>query len=230
MEELYATRGNVMTLPPQTSPATADLFHPAEQPADLPPRLAAQLAFIAEIDRLKTVLRLTPLLAAERRENDAEHSWHLALMVLVLAEYANEPIDVGRTVAMVLIHDLVEIHAGDTGLFDDAAKRDQAERERAAADRLFPLLPADQQKEFRSLWDEFEARRTPEARFARAMDRLQPLLLNFGNHGGSWDLPGVTHAAVHDRTSVIADGSRDLWAYTERILALGAERGWLTRG
>ncbi|MDX3458573.1 HD domain-containing protein [Streptomyces sp. ME02-8801-2C] len=219
-----------MTLPPRTPPATARLLDPAEQPHDVAPRLAAQIAFIAEVDRLKTVLRLSPLLAADRRENDAEHSWHLALMVLVLAEYADETVDVARTLKLVLVHDLVEIYAGDTCLFDDAARRDQAERERAAADRLFALLPADQEGTFRSLWDEFEARKTPEARFAKAMDRLQPLLLNFGNHGGTWRTPGVTHAVVHDRTSVIGEGSRELWGYTEKLLALGARRGWIDGG
>lgn len=219
-----------MTLPPGTRPATDELLDPAEQPHDVAPRLAAQIAFIAEIDRLKTVLRLSPLLAADRRENDAEHSWHLALMVLVLAEYANEPIDVERTLKLVLVHDLVEIYAGDTCLFDDEAKKDQAEREQAAADRLFALLPQDQERAFHALWDEFEARETPEARFAKAMDRLQPLLLNFGNRGGTWRTPGVTDAVVRDRTSVIGEGSRELWDYTQKLLELGTRRGWIDRG
>jgi putative hydrolase of HD superfamily len=219
-----------MTLPPRTTAAAAELLDPAEQPHDVEPRLAAQIAFIAEIDRLKTVLRLSRLLADDRRENDAEHSWHLALMVLVLAEYANEPIDVAKTLKLVLVHDLVEIYAGDTCLFDDVAKKDQAERESAAARRLFTLLPEDQESAFHALWDEFEARRTPEARFAKAMDRLQPLLLNFGNKGGTWRTPGVTHALVRDRTSVIGEGSRELWDYTEKLLALGAQRGWIEGG
>lgn len=219
-----------MTLEPQDPPSTTELLDPAEQPQDIPPRLAAQIAFIAEVDRLKTVLRLSPLLAADRRENDAEHSWHLALMVVVLAEYADEPIDVGKTLKLVLLHDLVEIHAGDTCLFDDAGRKDQAERERAAADRLFAPLPKDQEETFRALWDEFEARRTPEARFAKAMDRLQPLLLNFGNRGGTWRTPGVTDTIVRDRTSVIDEASRELWDYTDKLLRLGTERGWITRG
>ncbi|MBA0051251.1 HD domain-containing protein [Streptomyces sp. AJS327] len=216
--------------PPRQDPPPPGLLDPAEQPDDVPPRLATQIGFIAEVDRLKTVLRLSPLLAAERRENDAEHSWHLALMVLVLAEYANEPIDVGRTVQLVLLHDLVEIYAGDTCLFDDVGRQDKAERESAAADRLYALLPDDQEGVFRSLWDEFEAAKTPEARFAKAMDRLQPLLLNFGNRGGTWGTPGVTDAVVRDRTSVIGDGSRELWDYTEKLLDRAADRGWLARG
>lgn len=194
---------------------------------DLPLRLVQQLGFIAEIDRLKTVLRLSPLLAADRRENDAEHSWHLAMMVMVLAEYAAEPIDVERTLKLVLVHDLVEIHAGDTCLFDDAGKADQHEREAVAADRLFALLPADQGAYFRALWDEFESRMSAEAKFAKAMDRLQPLLLNVGNEGGTWRGPGVTEERLRQRTSVIADGSSHLWDLTEKLIALGVREGWL---
>lgn len=194
---------------------------------DLPSRLVRQLGFIAETDRLKTVLRMSPLLAADRRENDAEHSWHLALMVMVLAEYAAEPVDVERTLKLVLIHDLVEIYAGDTNLFDDAGKSDQFARETAAADKLFALLPDDQGAEFRALWDEFESRVTPEARFAKAMDRLQPLLLNIGNEGGTWRGPGVTEERLRQRTSGIAEGSAPLWDLTEKMIALGVREGWL---
>lgn len=196
----------------------------------LPSRLVRQLEFIAEIDRLKTVLRLSPLLAADRRENDAEHSWHLALMVLVLAEYAAEPIDIERTLKLVLVHDLVEIHAGDTCLFDDAAKADQHEREALAASKLFALLPDDQSAHFRALWDEFESLATAEAKFAKAMDRLQPLLLNVGNAGGTWLAPGVTEERLRQRTSLIADGSPRLWDLTEKLFALGVREGWLKNG
>ncbi|MCZ7415707.1 MULTISPECIES: HD domain-containing protein [unclassified Streptomyces] len=217
-----------------TSPQTPEPLNPLldlEKVAPgTPSRLVAQLAFIAEIDRLKSVLRLSPLLAADRRENDAEHSWHLALMVMVLAEYANEPIDVEHTLKLVLVHDLVEIYAGDTCLFDDDAKKDQAQREAAAAKRLFALLPDGQDEAFHALWDEFEARRTPEARFAKAMDRLQPLLLNAGNEGGTWRAPGVTEARVRERTSVIADGSLTLWDLTRKLFAHGVREGWLAPG
>ncbi|MFH8587926.1 HD domain-containing protein [Streptomyces celluloflavus] len=217
--------------PPAPAPGTAKPLLDAEGlPLDIPGRLARQIAFIAETDRLKAVLRLSPLLSANRRENDAEHSWHLALMVLVLAEYANEPVEVERTLKLVLVHDLVEIYAGDTCLFDDAARKDQAQREGAAAKRLFALLPPDQEAEFHGLWNEFEERRTPEARFAKAMDRLQPLLLNAGNHGGTWRAPGVTHTRVRERTSVIDEGSHDLWDCTEKLLALGVREGWLKSG
>ncbi|RAJ47046.1 putative hydrolase of HD superfamily [Kitasatospora sp. SolWspMP-SS2h] len=195
-------------------------------PEGLDERLRAQLTFLVEVDRLKTVLRQSPLAAADRRENDAEHSWHLAMMVTVLAEYADEPIDVGHTVRLVLLHDLVEIHAGDTPLYDDAGAVDQAEREAAAADELFGLLPADQTRLLRAHWDEFEARRTPEARFAKAMDRLQPLLLNWLARGGTWRTPGVTAADVRARKAVIGDASTPLWEAARRLIDEGEARGW----
>jgi putative hydrolases of HD superfamily len=225
----YPAEGIGMTLAAGSSGVTGNPLAPEGRPAGVPLRLAEQIAFIGEIDRLKTVLRRSVLLAADRRENDAEHSWHLAVMVLVLAEYADEPVDVGRTLELVLVHDLVEIHAGDTCLFDAAGRRDKEERERAAAGRLFALLPGDQGAVFRARWEEFEARRTPEARFAKAMDRLQPLLLNFGNGGGTWSAPGVTEPVVRELTSVIGEGSRELWAYTERLFEAAVERGWLAR-
>lgn len=199
-------------------------------PTGLADRLAAQLSFLIEVDRLKTVLRQSPLASAPRRENDAEHSWHLALMVVLLAEYADEPIDVGRTVQLVVVHDLVEIHAGDTPLYDTAAAGTQAAREVAAADRLFGLLPADQAALLRGLWDEFEARRTPEARFAKAMDRLEPLLLNWMAGGGTWRTPGVTADVVRARKSVIADASGPLGAAAATIIDEGERRGWLRPG
>lgn len=204
-----------------------DLIERVAQPAGVDDRLAAQMRFIVEIDRLKTVLRRSPLIAADRRENDAEHSWHLAMMVPILAEYAATPIDVGHTVRLVLVHDLVEIYAGDTFLYDEQGRAGQAERERHAAEKLFPLLPQDQAEQFRALWDEFEARETAEARFAKAMDRLQPLLHNFNNAGGTWRTTGITDADVRARTSVIEDASPELWAYARRLIDLGAERGWV---
>ncbi|MFJ1793193.1 HD domain-containing protein [Kitasatospora griseola] len=193
-------------------------------------RLRAQLTFLVEIDRLKTILRQSPLVAAERRENDAEHSWHLAMMVGVLAEHADEPIDVGHTVQLVLLHDLVEIYAGDTPLYDTAAGVDQAEREAVAADELFGLLPKDQAQRLRELWDEFEERLTPEARFAKAMDRLQPLLLNWMARGGTWRTPGVTADDVRARKAVIGDASATLWKAGRRLIDEGEQRGWSRSG
>lgn len=205
------------------------LVNRVDQPDDVPVRLADQIRFIVEVDQLKTVLRQSPLIADRRRENDAEHSWHLALMVPLLAEYSDEPIDVGRTIELVLLHDLVEIYAGDTPLYGEVGHQDQQAREEAAADRLFALLPDDQGSRFRGLWDEFEARVTPEARFAKAMDRLQPLLLNFNNSGGTWRTPGVTDADVRHRKSVIADASTELWNYARTLIDLGAQRGWVPK-
>ncbi|MFC6093134.1 HD domain-containing protein [Saccharothrix lopnurensis] len=205
------------------------LLEHVEQPDGVPERLAAQIRFIVEIDKLKTVLRRSPLVADDRLENDAEHSWHLAMMVPILAEYADDPIDVGHTVELVLLHDLVEVYAGDTFLYDDEARQDQEAREQAAADRLFALLPDDQAVRFRALWDEFEARQTPEARFAKAMDRLQPLLLNFNNRGGTWRTPGVTEADVLRRKAVIGEASAELGAYARTLIHLGADRGWVPR-
>ncbi|UJW33424.1 HD domain-containing protein [Saccharothrix sp. AJ9571] len=196
-------------------------------PDGLPSRLVAQLAFLAEADKLKTVLRQSPLAAAERRENDAEHSWHLALMVAVLAEYADEPIDLGHTIQLVVVHDLVEIYAGDTPLYDDDGRESQQEREEAAAEKLFGLLPGDQAAHFRALWDEFETRETPEARFAKAMDRMQPLLLNWLAKGGTWQTPGVTAATVRERKAVIGDASAELWSAAATLIGEGERRGWV---
>ena len=192
-------------------------------------RLREQLTFLIEADRLKTVLRRSPLAAADRRENDAEHSWHLALMTAILAEYADEKVDAGRVVQLVIVHDLVEIYAGDTFLYDDAMAASQQERERAAAERLFGLLPADQAALMRARWDEFEARQTPESRFAKAMDRLQPILLNWMARGGTWRAPGVTAADVRARTSMIGDASASLWAAGRALIDESERRGWARR-
>lgn len=195
-------------------------------PDGLDERLRAQLTFLVEVDQLKTVLRQSPLVAADRRENDAEHSWHLAMMVVILAEHSDEPIDVGHTVQLVLLHDLVEIYAGDTPLYDSAAGIDQQEREVVAAGELFALLPTDQAQRMRALWDEFEERRTSEARFAKAMDRLQPLLLNWMARGGTWRTPGVTADDVRARKAVIGDASSSLWEAGRRLIDEGETRGW----
>ncbi|PRX43302.1 putative hydrolase of HD superfamily [Prauserella shujinwangii] len=199
-------------------------------PEGLPARLRDQLAFVLEVDRLKTVLRQSPLAAADRRENDAEHSWHLALMVLVLAEHADEPIDVGHTVRLVVVHDLVEIYAGDTPLFGAGGGHGKHERERAAAERLFGLLPGDQARQLRGLWDEFEARETPEARFAKAVDGLQPMLLNWLAEGGTWRTPGVTGDVVRARKAVVGEGSAALWAAARALIDEGERRGWMPPG
>ncbi len=198
-------------------------------PSGVPDRLAAQLAFIAEADKLKTILRASPLAAADRRENDAEHSWHLALMVVLLAEYADEPIDVGHAVKLVVIHDLVEIYAGDSPVFVPGAADDQQEREEAAAVRLFGMLPEDQAAELRGLWDEFEAGVTPEARFGKAMDRLEPMLLNWLNGGGTWGMAGASETTVRAREAGVVSASTSLGDLTNLMVEEGLRREWIRR-
>jgi len=191
-------------------------------------RLDSQLAFILEIDKLKSILRQTPITGPERRrENDAEHSWHLAMMAALLAEYAPAPVDLQRVLRMLLIHDVVEIDAGDTFAYDTAGYSDKEARERLAADRLFGMLPADQASEFRDLWDEFEAVSSVESRYANALDRLQPLLLNSRTGGGSWSNHRVTRAQVLTRMEPIRHGAPALWPVVEAIVADASARGWL---
>ena len=190
--------------------------------------LDSQLRFVLEADRLKTVLRQSPISDGSRRENSAEHSWHLALMAVVLAGHAPPGTDLGRVGAMLVLHDLVEIDAGDLFLYSGAdALARQEEAERAAADRLFAILPAPQAAEVRGLWEEFEERRTPEARFARALDRLQPMLLNMLNDGGTWMSHGVPLERVLASVNLIEEGSASLGAYARTMIAMAVERGFL---
>lgn len=188
-------------------------------------RLNAQLTFLLEIDRLKRVLRRTSLVGGDRRENSAEHSWHLAMMAMVLAEYANEPVDLLHTIKMLLVHDIVEIDAGDTFAYDVQANLDKEVREQAAAERIFSLLPSDQREEVRALWDEFDARQTPEARFANALDRMMPSLQNYANAGGTWRAPGVDYAAVVHRLHPIDDGAHVLWQHVDAMLTDAVKQG-----
>lgn len=178
-------------------------------------RLKQQFAFIQEIDKEKTIFRQTYLSDASRKENDAEHSWHMAVMAILLSEYSNEKIDVLKTVSMILVHDLVEIYAGDTYAYDTTGNSDKAERELKAADKLFSLLPDDQREKFRALWDEFEAGETPEAKFAITMDRIQPLMLNNASEGRSWREHGVKSSQVYGRNVTTAQGSETLWRYAD---------------
>jgi putative hydrolase of HD superfamily len=192
-------------------------------------RLARQIGFIAECDKLKEVLRQTVNSQSRRRENDAEHSWALCLCVIVLAEHAAVPdLDVLRTLKMVIVHDLVEIDAGDTFAYDPNGQ--QHEREALAADRIFGLLPADQGAEFRALWDEFEAKETAESRFATACDRFQPMLLNYLARGGSWESHGITHDRVVARNRQIADGAPAIWDYAQQMIQELVDAGQLAPG
>jgi 5'-deoxynucleotidase YfbR-like HD superfamily hydrolase len=176
-------------------------------------RFREQIRFIVEIDKLKGVLRRTLLTDRSRRENSAEHSWHLAIMAVLLAEYAEPDVDIARVMELVLVHDLVEIDAGDTFAYDVDGNMDKESRERAAADRIFGILPSDQSVRLRALWDEFEEGQTPEARYALALDRLQPLLQNVNAEGGAWRSHGVTREQVLLRMSPIRDLDESMWAW-----------------
>lgn len=176
-------------------------------------RLQKQFAFIEEIDKEKLIGRQNYLADGSRKENDAEHAWHMALMIILLSEYANEEIDVLRTVTMALLHDVIEIDAGDTYAYDESAKAGQHERELIAAERIFNLLPQDQAQKMREIWDEFEAQETKEAKFARTMDHIQPLILNALSGGKSWKEHGVKASQIQKRNQRTADGSKALWDY-----------------
>lgn len=181
-------------------------------------RLARQIQFLLEIDQLKAVLRRSLVTAERRRENSAEHSWHVAMAALILREHANQPINLERVLKMLLIHDIVEIDAGDTFVYDANGQQDRIQREREAARRIFGLLPPDQEQECRELWEEFEARETPDARFAAALDRLQAVLQNHHTGGLSWRRNGVNGQQVIQYNRYIADGSHKLWELVQQIV------------
>lgn len=188
-------------------------------------RLQKQLEFILEIDKEKNIFRQTHLSGHGRNENDAEHAWHMAIMAYLLQEYSNEKIDVGRVMLMCLIHDVVEIDAGDTYAYDAEGLKTQKAREDAAKERLYSLLPDDQKQELIDIFDEFEERKTPEARFARALDNLQPLLLNNSNDGGDWKNHDVTAKQAYERQSRTREGSEKLFEVTDRILKENIKKG-----
>lgn len=178
-------------------------------------RLDKQFAFARELDKEKLIGRQTYLANGERKENDAEHAWHMAIMALILSEYANEEIDVLRTISMILIHDVVEIDAGDTYAYDENGKKSQREREVKASERLFGMLPKDQAVKFRNLWEEFEAQETKEAKFARTMDNIQPVVLNDASDGKSWVEHGVHLSQILNRNKNTAKGSEVIWNYAK---------------
>ncbi len=187
-------------------------------------RLQKQLAFALEIDKEKDVMRQTHTTSA-KQENDAEHAWHMALMIYLLKEYANEPFDVGKAMLMALLHDVVEIDAGDTYAYDTEAMSTQAERENRAANRIFGLLPDDQKQDFFSLFSEFEEGKTPEAKFARAMDNVQPLLLNDYNNGGDWRKHKVKRSSIEKRNERTKVGSQTLWETVMNIVDANVKKG-----
>lgn len=178
-------------------------------------RLEQQFAFCREIDKEKSIGRQTYLADGRRKENDAEHAWHMAVMTLLLHEYANEEIDVLRTISLLLIHDLVEIYAGDTYAYDEKAKESQRQREEQAAAKLFSILPKDQECYMRGLWEEFEAQQTKEAKFARTMDHIQPMMLNDASEGKSWEEHAVHLSQIMERNARTAEGSQVLWEFAK---------------
>jgi len=187
-------------------------------------RLQQQIAFLVEIDRLKGVLRRTRLLDGSRYENSAEHSWYLAVAALVLAEYAREPLDLFRVIKMALVHDIVEVDAGDTFVFDEQARQTQHEREARAAERLFGMLPPEQAQEFRALWEEFISRQTAEARFAAALDSLVSVIANAHTDGGSWRENGIPRERVLQFDQRIAHGAPILWEFARQLIEQTFER------
>lgn len=191
-------------------------------------RLLKQIEFIVEIDKAKQIFRQNVVIGTERNENDAEHSWHLAVMAMLLSEYAEEKdMDILKVMKMALIHDLVEIDAGDTFAYDEKGYEDKDEREQAAAKRLFNILPKDQAEEFMNLWREFEDLKTPEARFAACLDRLQPLLLNYNTNGHTWKKPGVTSEKVLKRNKPLEKTTPLLWDYAKEVIDDSVQKGIL---
>lgn len=188
-------------------------------------RLKKQMEFMVEMDKTKQITRQTYLADGSRKENDAEHAWHLALMAYLLREYAKEEVDITKTMVMVLIHDLVEIDAGDTYAYDKKGNLDKRDREVKAAERIFPILPSDQAEELRELWEEFEANQTPEAKFAHTLDNLQPLLLNDASGGKSWREHQVLLEDVLKRNRHTKDGSEILWEYAKECIDKNVEIG-----
>jgi len=191
--------------------------------------LLKQVAFIKEIDKLKYIKRKTKLFNSDRHENDAEHSWHLAMMTIILAEHSDQPIDVLKVLKMVLIHDIVEIDAGDTFIYDAAKSHTNTDEELIAAKRIFGLLPAEQAEELISIWEEFEAGVTADAKFARAMDRFEPLLQNTSNNGGTWTEFNVPYQKVYDKKKAIKDGSASIWDYAENLINEAVDKGILKK-
>jgi len=190
-------------------------------------RLDQQLRFTAEIDKMTSVYRRTMLIDGSRRENDAEHSWHIAVMALLFKEYTVEPVNIERAVKMCIVHDLIEIYAGDTFAYDTTANKDKAEREAAAANKLFSHLPPEQGSEIRLLWEEFDEMKTPDSKYAACMDRLQPFLHNTLTEGHTWKEGNTNRAAVEKRMAIIKDFMPEVYKWIDKNLDIAIERGWL---
>ena len=192
-------------------------------------RLLKDMEFIIELDKMKSILRQTSLINEDRREDDAQHSWHITVMAMVLSEYSNEKVDVCKVMKMLLTHDLVEIFAGDTFCYDEVGNSDKREREVAAAEKIFGMLDEDKGKELRALWDEFEEMKTPEALFAASMDRLQPMLNNYYNDGGTWKKYDVAKSDIYKRINPVKETSDELWSFTENMIEDAFKKGFIGR-
>jgi putative hydrolase of HD superfamily len=192
-------------------------------------RLKKDIEFIVELDKMKSILRQTSLIGEDRREDDAQHSWHISIMAMILSEYANEDIDVCKVIKMLLTHDLVELYAGDTFCYDKVGNQDKKERELAAAEKIYGMLDEDKGKKLRELWDEFEEMKTPEALFAASMDRLQPMLNNYYNNGGTWKKFDVAQSDVYKRIGPVEKSSDELWGFVEYMLEDAFERGLINK-
>lgn len=192
-------------------------------------RLLKDIEFIVELDKMKSILRQTSLINEDRREDDAQHSWHISIMAMILGKYSNEKIDVCKVIKMLLTHDLVEIYAGDTFCYDKVGNEDKKERENQAADKIFGMLDEDKGRELRALWDEFEEGQTPEALFAASMDRLQPMLNNYHNNGGTWRKFNVAKEDIYKRIAPVKKSSDDLWEFVENMIEDAANRGLISR-
>lgn len=228
VNEISSFRGNAAFFRPLPGLTLAECL--TEMPKEgkrMDDRLSRQISFLLEIDKQKEIIRQTYLASGSRRESDAEHAWHMAVMCVLLSEYANEPIDVPRTVMMLLTHDLVEIDAGDTYAYDVQGNATKRERELKAADRIYGLLPADQAIYLRELWDEFEAMETPEAKFANMLDKIQPVLLNDSSGGKSWTEHGVRESQIMGRNARTHEGSEILWDYIRGLIEKNVRAGFI---
>lgn len=192
-------------------------------------RLLKDMEFIVELDKMKSILRQTSLINEDRREDDAQHSWHISVMAMVLSEYSNEKIDVCKVIKMLLTHDLVEIFAGDTFCYDKEGNNDKRERELIAAEKIFGMLEEDKGKELRALWDEFEEMKTPESLFAASMDRLQPMLNNYHNNGGTWGKFNVAKEDIYKRIAPLKKSSDEIWSFAEKMIEDAANRGLIKK-
>jgi len=215
-----ARRGREAARPPPRRVQAYDFY--------MDSKLEQQIAFIVELDKLKTVLRQTLLTDSSRRENTAEHSWHLGVMAMVMADRAVGAVDIGRAVKMALAHDIIEIEAGDTFAYDVVGYQDKEEREKKAADHLFGMLPSEIGAEMRALWDEFEEDETPTAQYVNALDRLQPLLNNWKTEGGTWRIHKVKSAQIYQRMAPVKRSLPDAWPQVESIVREALESGWIS--